>query len=73
MWVKAANTAEKLQMRRESGLALFEIGRLARSWRSTSALVPFACRRDFEAIGAKADLAATRKACRSEHGASRKR
>ena len=62
MWVKAANTAEKLQMRRESALALFEIGRLARPGDPLRLSYLLRAAEIFEAMGAKADLAATRKA-----------
>lgn len=62
MWMKAAIAAERLQMRREHGLALCEIGRLsspgdpARSSNLSRAAEIFA------AIGAKADLAAAQEA-----------
>jgi hypothetical protein len=49
-------------MRRESGLALFEIGRLARSADPLRFSYLSRAAEIFEAIGAKADLAATRKA-----------
>jgi adenylate cyclase len=65
MWTKAAVEAARLQMRREHGLALYEIGRLSSpddpkrlSTLSHAAAI-------FEAIGANADLAAARQALSS--------
>jgi class 3 adenylate cyclase/tetratricopeptide (TPR) repeat protein len=62
IWMKAACSAEKLQMRREHGLALFEIGRIAR--RSDPERVAKLSRAAaiFEAIGAHADFASARQA-----------
>ena len=62
MWAKAAGTAEKLQMRREHGLALYEIGRVSRSSDPDRNSCLSRAATIFEAIGADADFAAARQA-----------
>jgi hypothetical protein len=62
MWAKAASTAEKLQMRREHGLALYEMGRVSRSSDPDRNSCLSRAATIFEAIGASADFAAARQA-----------
>jgi hypothetical protein len=65
MWIKAAVAAERLQMRREHGLALYEIGRLLSPGDPNRVSNLSHAAEIFEAMGAKADLAAARQALTS--------
>jgi class 3 adenylate cyclase/tetratricopeptide (TPR) repeat protein len=62
MWTKAAASAERFGMRRELGLALYEIGCMTTPSDPRRALNLSRATEIFEAMGAKVDLAAARRA-----------
>jgi class 3 adenylate cyclase/tetratricopeptide (TPR) repeat protein len=62
IWAKAAISAERLQMPREQGMALYEIGRLSRLGDPGRLASLARAAAIFEAIGANADCAAARRA-----------
>ena len=62
IWEKAAAWADRLQMRREHGLALFEMGRSALPSDRSAAKFLLRASEIFETIGAFSDLQATREA-----------
>jgi len=64
MWEKAAACADRLQMRREHGLALLEMGRAAAPSDRSGAKLLLRASEIFETIGAFSDLQATRQALR---------
>ena len=64
-WIKAGRSAKKLEMPREHGLALFEIGRMSH-WSDPERVVNLSrAAAIFEAIGTHADFAAARQAMTS--------
>lgn len=65
IWVKAASEAARLQMRREHGLALYEIARLSKPGDPKRSATLLHAAEIFTAMGAHADLAATRQALSS--------
>ncbi len=64
IWAKAAACAERLQMRREHGLALLEMGRLVRPRDGSTTKFLLRASEIFENIGAFSDLQAAREALR---------